>query len=206
MKTVAVLGRGILAVLIADWFRQSRKYDLIGVVAPLPEREWETSFRSWAKGYGIQCFSQHEVVPPVDLIVSAQYPKLLKQAFLDRQGWCINLHFSALPKYRGMRPINWALKNNETMHGVTLHEIDAGIDTGPIISQLRFPIDPRTQEVEDVYRECCKQGYLLFLNTIPFLWDIVPRSQEAAAASASYYGTKDIKLLGDRQGWRRDEQ
>ena len=45
----------------------------------------------------------------------------LKQNFIDSCKNIINLHNSPLPKYRGVRPINWALKNGEHSHGVTIH-------------------------------------------------------------------------------------
>ena len=59
---------------------------------------------------------------------------------LPRLG-AVNVHGGLLPEYRGGHVMNWALINGEHESGVTLHYMDAGIDTGPIIAQKRFTID-----------------------------------------------------------------
>ncbi len=51
---------------------------------------------------------------------------------IPRLGW-INLHGSLLPKYRGAAPIHWAIANGETRTGLTTMQIDAGLDTGPML-------------------------------------------------------------------------
>jgi len=65
-------------------------------------------------------------------------PRLIK---IPRLGW-INLHASLLPKYRGAAPINWAIVNGETRTGVTTMQIDAGLDTGPILLTREIEIAP----------------------------------------------------------------
>ena len=70
-----------------------------------------------------------------DVIVVAAFGQLLPQTVLDMPPCgTINLHPSLLPKYRGAAPIQWALINGETQTGVTLMLLDAGEDTGDIIS------------------------------------------------------------------------
>ena len=76
-----------------------------------------------------------------DVIVVAAFGQLLPQTVLDIPPCgTINLHPSLLPKYRGAAPIQWALINGETETGVTLMLLDAGEDTGDIISADRVPI------------------------------------------------------------------
>ena len=86
------------------------------------------------------------------LIVSIFYDKIISSRILDNTNMAINIHLSELPKYRGTRSINWALKNNETFHGVTIHKMTKELDSGDIISQVRFSIYPYLQEVLDVYQ------------------------------------------------------
>lgn len=76
-----------------------------------------------------------------DLIVVVAYGQILPQALLDvpRFG-CLNVHTSLLPKYRGAAPIQWAILNGETETGVTIMKMDAGMDTGDILRQIRTPI------------------------------------------------------------------
>ena len=59
---------------------------------------------------------------------------------------CINLHTSLLPKYRGLMPTFWVMKNDEKYTGVSVFYVNKGIDTGPIIIQKRVEIGNRTQE------------------------------------------------------------
>ena len=54
----------------------------------------------------------------------------------------MNLHASLLPKYRGAAPITWAVAEGETESGVSLMQMDEGMDTGPVFSQHRVPIGP----------------------------------------------------------------
>jgi methionyl-tRNA formyltransferase len=105
-----------------------------------------------------------------------------------------------LPKYRGVNPINWALKNGENKHGVTLHLIDEGIDTGPIVDQEIFNIN-QEMEVIDVYNLCIENGKKLIDNNLMELDVISAVSQ--SIDNISYYSKKDYDLLGDRKEFRR---
>ena len=76
-----------------------------------------------------------------DVTVVAAFGQLLPQTVLDIPPCgTINLHPSLLPKYRGAAPIQWALINGETETGLTLMLLDAGEDTGDIISTTAIPI------------------------------------------------------------------
>jgi methionyl-tRNA formyltransferase len=76
-----------------------------------------------------------------DLFIVNSYSMILKPDLLavPRNG-AINVHGALLPAYRGPNPIEWALVNGEREAGVTIHAVDAGIDTGPIFAQRRVPI------------------------------------------------------------------
>src|SRR5262245_43535792 len=69
-----------------------------------------------------------------DAGVVAAYGRILPDWMLDapRHG-CVNVHSSLLPKYRGAAPINWAIARGERETGVTIMQMDAGLDTGPIL-------------------------------------------------------------------------
>lgn len=77
------------------------------------------------------------------VIVVAAYGQLLPQALLDVPSHgCVNLHTSLLPRWRGAAPIQWAIASGDAETGVTLMRMDAGLDTGPMISVARTPISP----------------------------------------------------------------
>ena len=78
-----------------------------------------------------------------DVVVIIAYGQIISARLIEipRLGW-INLHASLLPKYRGAAPINWAILNDEKITGLTTMQIDAGLDTGPMLLQYETPIGP----------------------------------------------------------------
>jgi hypothetical protein len=171
-RRVILLGKGTLAVRAAEWFLASPRHRLELVVPVIPEPAWTDSLAAFCREQG---------VPVVDRI--------------------LNLHNGPLPRYRGVSPINWALKNGETSHGVTIHEITEGIDDGPIVAQATYSIHPDIDEVVDVYHRALRFGQLLFEETMPRLDEIHARPQDHSAAT--YYSGKQNALLGDRRGFTR---
>ena len=78
-----------------------------------------------------------------DAIIVVGYGRIIPQWMLDLPPLGnINLHASLLPKYRGAAPIQWAIANGETVTGVTIMRIDAGLDTGDILLQQERAIAP----------------------------------------------------------------
>lgn len=205
--TTVVLGKGTLAIRVADWFRRQPAYDLLGVVPVVPEPSWTDSLSAWATDAGVPCVGSGDYrdldLPDEDigLAFSVFYDRVIHEAFIQRCRRILNLHNSPLPRYRGVSPINWALKNGETKHGVTIHEIVAEIDAGPIVAQLEYSIYPETDEVEDVYRRALAYGWTLFEQTMPNIDMIVARPQDEALAT--YYSAADSGRLGDRRGFTR---
>ncbi|MGH9682802.1 MAG: methionyl-tRNA formyltransferase [Candidatus Acidiferrales bacterium] len=78
-----------------------------------------------------------------DVVVIVAYGQIIPAALLEipRLGW-VNLHASLLPKYRGAAPVNWAIVNGETRTGVTIMQVEAGLDTGPILMRHETEIGP----------------------------------------------------------------
>lgn len=208
MKTVVVLGKGDLAIRVAGWFHDSPDHDLVGVIPVMPEPSWTGSLAGWAREHGVDVVQSGHwrdlaaELGTVDLGVSVFYDKILREEFIARFGRLLNLHNGPLPRYRGVSPINWALKNEEQAHGVTLHEITPGIDDGPIVAQVTYSIYPEFDEVRDVYARALEFGWTLFAQTMPILDRIVARAQDEA--QASYYSADDQARLGDRADFTRE--
>jgi methionyl-tRNA formyltransferase len=82
---------------------------------------------------------------PADAAVVAAYGLILPAAILDapRLG-CLNVHASLLPRWRGAAPIQRALLAGDDKTGVTIMQMDEGLDTGPILLQEALPIGPKT--------------------------------------------------------------
>lgn len=78
-----------------------------------------------------------------ELIVVVAYGQILPQEVLDIPPLgCLNVHASLLPKYRGAAPVQWALIRGETVTGVTIMRMEAGLDTGDILLQRATAIGP----------------------------------------------------------------
>jgi methionyl-tRNA formyltransferase len=77
-----------------------------------------------------------------DLLISIAGNQIFKQPLIDlAPKGCLNLHTALLPKYRGLMPSFWVLKNGEKETGVSIFFIDKGIDSGPILVQKKIPIE-----------------------------------------------------------------
>lgn len=211
-RNVILLGKGALAIRVADWFLRSPDYDLNLVVPVIPEPKWTDSLSAWAKEHGVPLVESghYKDIPGVrdegwriDLAFSVFYDRIIKPWFIDQCGRILNLHNGPLPRYRGVSPINWALKNEERMHGVTIHEITPGIDDGPIVSQVLYSIYPEFDEVVDAYRRGLEYGWTLFEQTMPILDKIKAEPQDES--KALYYDSSKNHLLGDRRYFTREE-
>ncbi len=77
-----------------------------------------------------------------DFIVVVAYGQILKKPVLEIPKYgCYNVHASLLPKYRGAAPINWAIINGEKETGITIMEMEEGLDTGDIVLYKPIPIE-----------------------------------------------------------------
>jgi methionyl-tRNA formyltransferase len=120
-----------------------------------------------------------------DLMVVVAYGQILPQTILDlpRLG-CLNVHTSLLPKYRGAAPIQWAIANGDAETGVTIMKMDAGLDTGPVLSTRRTQILP-TDDSQILHDRLAQLGAELLVETIPdyVAGIITPQLQPAEGAS-----------------------
>jgi phosphoribosylglycinamide formyltransferase-1 len=88
----------------------------------------------------------------VELVVLAGYMHLLTKPFLDRfPERIVNVHPSLLPAFPGMRAIDEALAAGVETTGVTVHLVDQGVDSGPVLRQERVPVEPRDSLVERIH-------------------------------------------------------
>jgi methionyl-tRNA formyltransferase len=123
----------------------------------------------------------------VDVAVVVAYGKLIPEALLriPKHGF-VNLHPSLLPRHRGPSPIQWALVCGDRMTGVTTMQIDAGMDTGPILLQSRLEIDPR-DTFEQLSPRLAELGADLVVETLDRLEDgtLTPRPQPEDGANVT---------------------
>lgn len=121
-----------------------------------------------------------------DLIITAAYGKILPQSVLDIPKYGpLNVHASLLPKYRGAAPVQYSIMNGDPVTGVTVMRMDAGMDTGDIVTSVEVPIDINIHTPE-LMNELSEAGSRLLLDTIPGFVDgsvkPVPQNEELATA------------------------
>ena len=100
-----------------------------------------------------------------DIAVVAAYGLILPQAVLDapRLG-CVNIHGSILPRWRGAAPVQRAILAGDPTTGVTIMQMEAGLDTGPMLATLRTTIDHKT--AGELTQELAQRGAQLLVGTL----------------------------------------
>ncbi len=129
-----------------------------------------------------------------DLIVVAAYGQILPETILDlpKQG-CINVHGSLLPLYRGAAPIQRAILDGQNETGVTIMEMEAGMDTGPMISKIKTPIETG-DNAQTLHDRLANLGAKLLVETIPqyVSGKIKPTPQDESQATHAPKITRDM--------------
>lgn len=102
-----------------------------------------------------------------DIFVVAAFGQILPEEILAMPKYgCINIHASLLPKYRGASPIQWAILNGEKETGITIMQMDKGLDTGDMLFQCAVPID-RKETGESLHDKLCAAGARLIAEALP---------------------------------------
>jgi methionyl-tRNA formyltransferase len=129
-----------------------------------------------------------------DLFIVASYGKIIPEDILHIPAkGVLNVHPSLLPKYRGPSPIESALLDGVMTTGVSIMKLDAGMDTGPILVQSAFIINPEstagTLEVE-----CGQMGGELLIQVLPHYMEgtLTPKEQSQEGATICKKITKDL--------------
>lgn len=119
-----------------------------------------------------------------DAVVVAAYGQILPPEVLRIPALgCLNVHASLLPKYRGAAPVNWAIIRGEMVTGVTIMQMDAGLDTGDILLQQATPIG-EAETAEELTRRLAEAGAKLLIEALRRLREgtlfRMPQNAEAA--------------------------
>ena len=149
-----------VAIPTLNWLLQSEHE--IALVITQPDRPAgrgrilkQTVVADWANDHQILVVKPENPkdligkIEELDLVLTIGYGVLLPQNILDlpKNGF-LNLHFSLLPAYRGAAPVQRALQNGETVTGVSVFQLDKGMDTGPVFVQQSSTIDPSWRSFE----------------------------------------------------------
>lgn len=124
------------------------------------------------------------------LCLSAGFAYILPPEVFQAARLFLNVHGTLLPHYRGGRTLNWVIARGETRSGVTVHAIDAGIDTGPVLLQRAFDLSP------------FDTGASLYRKTLEFepqvVLDALARLAEEGEAALRPQAAGPVERLPDR--------
>ena len=129
-----------------------------------------------------------------ELIIVAAYGQILPQTILDLPPHgCLNVHGSLLPAYRGAAPIQRAILDGQAETGVTIMQMEAGLDTGAILSKAATPIETN-DNAQILHDRLAKLGAELLLKTIPghVSGELMPEPQDDALATHAEKITREM--------------
>ena len=132
-----------------------------------------------------------------DYIIVVAFGQILHEALLKvPKQFCINLHSSLLPKYRGAAPINRAIINGDARSGVTTMIMDKGMDTGDILLIRETSIE-KDDDAKSLHDKLAKQGGILVLETLALLEknNLLPIPQDSNLASYAPKLKKEESLI-----------
>lgn len=133
-----------------------------------------------------------------DVAVVVAYGLILPQTVLDApQLGCLNIHASLLPRWRGAAPIHRAIMAGDTETGVCIMQMEAGLDTGPVLAREATPVGPE-ETTADLHDRLSKMGARLICQTLHRL----PMQAVPQAKAGLTYATK-ISKAEARIDWTR---
>ncbi|MFS8082946.1 MAG: formyltransferase family protein [Ginsengibacter sp.] len=169
--TICIAGKNQIAIEAVSYLLA--KYPQYNYVACINQTDdgvnsWQPSFRSFCIANQISILDLKDLYSLGELLfISLEYDRLIiPENFLDARLY--NIHFSKLPAYKGMYTSVFPLLNGEIESGVTLHLINRGIDTGPVIDQLTFPLSINTNAAQ-LYDLYLQYSSILFKRNIESL-------------------------------------
>lgn len=125
-----------------------------------------------------------------DVLLSCGYRRIIRKEVLDSVAYPVNVHFGALPRYRGCWSVPHAILHGDGEIGVTLHRMSPGIDDGPVYGQ-RMVADDGTRSCRDLYLEAVRSGVGLVLEFLGHLRSgAVPQPVTQDETRATYFGTR----------------
>lgn len=193
---IVIAGKNNIAVECTKWLLSQQiinKSDLLVIFNKNDNGlgSFQQSFKKYSEENKLTNVSLQHIYNIKDLLFfSLEYDKIIEPSKFSSNK-LFNIHFSLLPKYRGMYTSAWPILNDEKYSGTTLHEIDTGIDTGNIIDQQKFSID--TQDTSrDLYLKYINSGISIFKENFNALKKNQYKSEVQDEKTASYYSKHSI--------------
>lgn len=163
-----------------------------------------TPVKACAIAHDIPVFQPVEIKDPeavavlrgyqADIFVVAAFGQILSEEILAMPKYgCINIHASLLPKYRGAGPIQWAIIDGEKKTGVTIMQMEKGLDTGDMLMQTEVEITSR-ETADTLHDKLAAAGARLIVEALPKIeaGQVTPRKQNDAESCYAKMLTKSM--------------
>ena len=158
------------------------------------EDGWQRSLLKLASEAGVEIKTLNEVYQSkVSFFLSLEFDQIIKPERLGTDA-AYNMHFSILPKYKGMYTSIWPILFADEESGVTLHKIDSGIDTGDIVAQKTFNIE-NSERSQDCYRKYIESSKELLSEWFDKIISNEISYVKQAAENSTYFSAKTIDFL-----------
>ena len=193
---ICIAGKNNIAVEIVEFILENKivKKEKLYIIPNQTDNgidSWQRSLIKYAKEKKLNIVTLDKVYNIENLLfLSLEFDKIIKPT-LFKTNKLFNIHFSLLPKYKGMFTSIIPILNNENKSGVTLHKIDKGIDTGDIIDQKEFNI-AFTDNSRDLYFKYIKNGIELIKASINKLISNQFNTKKQDILVSSYYSKNSI--------------
>ena len=193
-KNLIIAGKNDIAVLIAKF--ALKNFPDMNIFAVFNKNDsgengWQRSFKKFCKEKNIKSLELKDCYNVDNAIfLSLEFDKIIRPE-LFKTNDLFNIHFSLLPKYKGMYTAALPILHGEITSGVTLHKIEAGIDTGDIIAQTEFSIS-ELQNSFQLYEEYLKQGVNLITGSFSSLINNSFQSRIQEAVGSTYFSKNTI--------------
>ena len=163
-----------------------------------------TPVKACAVAHGIPVFQPVKIKDPeavavlrgyqADIFVVAAFGQILSEEILAMPKYgCINIHASLLPKYRGAGPIQWAIIDGEKKTGVTIMQMEKGLDTGDMLMQTEVEITSH-ETADTLHDKLAAAGARLIVEALPKIeaGQVTPRKQNDAESCYAKMLTKSM--------------
>lgn len=194
--TVCIAGKNSIAIETMQYLLDNNfgRFELLASCnrTETGMNSWQRSYRKFLEENNIREICLDELYEIDNLVfLSTEYDRLIKTKKFKPGSRLYNIHFSCLPAYKGMYTSVFPILNGDKFTGVTLHEIDDGIDTGNVIAQKLFQIDNSTT-CRELYLEYLKNGIELIKENIEDIISGNYKAQPQKSYGSTYYSKKTI--------------
>lgn len=194
MYTVCIAGKNNIAINVLKYIQKNIHDVILCFISNRTDNGidlWQKSAKKYCKNHDIKEINLDEAYNIKNLLfLSLEYDRIVRpEKFISDKLY--NVHFSLLPKYKGMYTSIWPILNNETESGVTLHRIRNGIDTGEIVDQVSFSIDYNMNSYQ-LYNKYIEAGTEIAIKNIENLIEGNVNMTPQEKKKSTYYSKDSI--------------